>query len=75
MNQSANEIPPELAEALQRNRRGLEQLVGLGQADLYRRYQELVATQEQLTWPAAEQAKQPAYLAAKHASTPSWPPT
>lgn len=38
-----------LAEALQRNRRDLEQLPALGHEDLYERYREIVETQERLT--------------------------
>ena len=47
---------------LERNRRDLEQLPVLGYEDLYRRYAEIVETQERLTQPATVQPDQPAYL-------------
>jgi CHAT domain-containing protein/tetratricopeptide (TPR) repeat protein len=40
-----------LAEALQRHRRDLEQLPARGHEELYRRYHEIVKTQERLTQP------------------------
>lgn len=48
-----------LAEALQRDRRELEQLPALGHADLYQRYREVVEMQERLTQPAAARPDQP----------------
>ena len=51
-----------LAEALERNRRDLERLPALGYEDLYWRYQEVVAMQEQLTQPAAARTDRPDYM-------------
>jgi CHAT domain-containing protein len=51
-----------LGEAMERNRRDLEQLPSLGHAELHRRYLELVATQERLMQPVAAQPGQPDHL-------------
>jgi len=54
-----------LAEALERNRRDLEQLPGRGHEDLYRRYREIVEAQERLAQPAAARQDQPDYMSSQ----------
>ena len=54
-----------LAEALERNRRDLERLPFLGHEDLYRRYREIVETQNRLTQPGTARPDQPVYLSSQ----------